>query len=179
MEMLQSFLHKSVVACVRDEGQLELSTFYDENSLVRVMFNLFSSGGEGDDDNDDDEETVYPQYLEDSYYSEEYAYATEMDYPIMKKLAKVVIKDDKKESAYTSTATGESSVTRLPREPIMGPAMYPPGNPSFNPTLGFGSIPTINSRVRGLRGGYAKYHDEKFNLPSAQANTGAILVDKT
>ncbi|WOL01363.1 hypothetical protein Cni_G10079 [Canna indica] len=60
----------------------------------------------------------------------------------------------------------------------MGPAMYPPATPSnYNPYgIGSSSLPIINSRVNGLRGGYSKQHDEKFMLPSAQSNTGAILV---
>ncbi|WOL20158.1 hypothetical protein Cni_G28960 [Canna indica] len=72
------------------------------------------------------------------------------------------------------------AATRIPIFSTLTPrrVLYPPGIPSsYNPNgVGSSNIPIISSRVNGLRGGYSRQHDERFMLPSAQTNTGAILV---
>ncbi|KAJ3705794.1 hypothetical protein LUZ61_009499 [Rhynchospora tenuis] len=95
----------------------------------------------------------------------ESVYALEdMEYPLLKQLVQ-------KESVFS---TAESSLTRIPPEPIMGPAMYPPASSSRQPT-GL-QVPEIRARLNNIRGGYANQMNERYNLPSARANQGAILV---
>ncbi|KAJ3706170.1 hypothetical protein LUZ61_009875 [Rhynchospora tenuis] len=95
----------------------------------------------------------------------ESVYALEdMEYPLLKQLVQ-------KESIFS---TAESSLTRIPPEPIMGPAMYPPASSSRQPT-GL-QVPEIRARLNNIRGGYANQMNERYNLPSARANQGAILV---
>ncbi|KAJ3705006.1 hypothetical protein LUZ61_008711 [Rhynchospora tenuis] len=88
----------------------------------------------------------------------------DMEYPLLKQLIQ-------KESVFS---TAESALTRMPSEPIMGPAMYPPASSSRQPT-GL-QVPEIRARLNNIRGGYANQMNERYNLPSAQANQGAILV---
>ncbi|KAJ4748510.1 polyprotein [Rhynchospora pubera] len=54
----------------------------------------------------------------------------------------------------------------------MGPAMYPPGSRQPQNL----QIPEIKARLDNIRGGYARQMNERFNLPTAQASQGAILV---
>ncbi|WOL20207.1 hypothetical protein Cni_G29011 [Canna indica] len=90
---------------------------------------------------------------------------------MIRQLSKEVEKVKLTESAFS---TAESSFTRLPKEPVMGPALYPPASGQRQAPVR--DIPTIHSRLNNLTGGYSKQHSERFNLPSAQTNTGAILV---
>ncbi|KAJ3689111.1 hypothetical protein LUZ61_018275 [Rhynchospora tenuis] len=89
----------------------------------------------------------------------------DMEYPIMQKL---------KQATETALSTAESSMTRLPQEPVMGPAMYPPASSSRQPQQY--NVPEIKARLDNIRGGYAHQMNERFNLPTAQAGQGAILV---
>ncbi|KAJ3708513.1 hypothetical protein LUZ61_012218 [Rhynchospora tenuis] len=89
----------------------------------------------------------------------------DMEYPIMRKL---------KQATETALSTAESSMTRLPQEPVMGPAMYPPASSSRQPQQY--NVPEIKARLDNIRGGYAHQMNERFNLPTAQAGQGAILV---
>ncbi|WOK92558.1 pentatricopeptide repeat-containing protein [Canna indica] len=57
----------------------------------------------------------------------------------------------------------------------MGPAMYPPSGNTQRPIFQ-GDVSQMKMKVNNLRGGYAKAYNEKYTLPSAQSNTGAILV---
>ncbi|KAJ3705507.1 hypothetical protein LUZ61_009212 [Rhynchospora tenuis] len=86
----------------------------------------------------------------------------EMDYLILRKM---------KESVFS---TAESSLTRLPQEPVMGPAMYPPASSSRQPQQY--NVPEIKARLDNIHGGYSHQMNERFNLPTAQAGQGAILV---
>jgi len=92
--------------------------------------------------------------------------AEEMEYPLLRKLFSQSTKTE------TVFSTAESSMTNIPKEPIMGPSLYPPS--TRRPTSF--DIPEIRSRVDNLRGGYARQNDGRFNLPTAQAGLGAILV---
>ncbi|KAJ3700824.1 hypothetical protein LUZ61_004529 [Rhynchospora tenuis] len=89
----------------------------------------------------------------------------DMEYPILRKL---------KQATETAFSTAESSMTQLPQEPVMGPAMYPPASSSRRPQQY--NVPEIKARLDNIRGGYAHQMNEKFNLPTAQAGQGAILV---
>ncbi|KAJ3708598.1 hypothetical protein LUZ61_012303 [Rhynchospora tenuis] len=89
----------------------------------------------------------------------------DMEYPIMRKL---------KQTTETALSIAESSMTRLPQEPVMGPAMYPPASSSRQPQQY--NVPEIKARLDNIRGGYAHQMNERFNLPTAQAGQGAILV---
>ncbi|KAJ1685927.1 hypothetical protein LUZ63_017317 [Rhynchospora breviuscula] len=86
-----------------------------------------------------------------------------MEYPQFKNLKKKV---------ETVLSTAESSFTRVPPEPIMGPAMYPLGS---RQPQGL-QVPEIRARLDNIRRDYARQMNEKFNLPTAQVSQGAILV---
>ncbi|KAJ4791831.1 polyprotein [Rhynchospora pubera] len=117
---------------------------------------LAKSGGE--DASSPNSKTKWDENLFETVYMVE-----EMEYPQFKNLKKKV---------ETVLSTAESSLTRIPPEPIMGPAMYPPGSKQPQNL----QIPEIKARLDNIRGGYARQMNERFNLPTAQASQGAILV---
>ncbi|KAJ1700152.1 hypothetical protein LUZ63_008664 [Rhynchospora breviuscula] len=100
---------------------------------------------------------------DDDHPSETIYMLGEMEYPQFKNL---------REKVETVLSSAESSITRIPPEPIMGPAMYPPGSRQPQNL----QVPEIRARLDNVRGGYAKQMNERFNLPTAQASQGAILV---
>ncbi|KAJ1698622.1 hypothetical protein LUZ63_007134 [Rhynchospora breviuscula] len=100
---------------------------------------------------------------DDDHLSETIYMLGEMEYPQFKNL---------REKVETVLSSAESSITRIPPEPIMGPAMYPPGSRQPQNL----QVPEIRARLDNVRGGYAKQMNERFNLPTAQASQGAILV---
>ncbi|KAJ4730477.1 polyprotein, partial [Rhynchospora pubera] len=121
------------------------------------LLSLLAKGG-GEDASSPNSKTKWDEDLFETVYMVE-----EMEYPQFKNLKKKV---------ETVLSTAESSLTRIPPEPIMGPAMYPPGSRQpQNP-----QIPEIKARLGNIRGGYARQMNERFNLPTAQASQGAILV---
>ncbi|KAJ4809322.1 polyprotein [Rhynchospora pubera] len=132
--------------------QLDASANRDEDLL-----SLLAKGG-GEDDSSPNSKTKWDEDLFETVYMVE-----EMEYPQFKNLEKKV---------ETVLSTAESSLTRIPPEPIMGPAMYPPG--SRQPQSS--QIPEIKARLGNIRGGYARQMNERFNLPTAQDSQGAILV---
>ncbi|KAJ4768479.1 polyprotein [Rhynchospora pubera] len=121
------------------------------------LLSLLAKGG-GEDASSPNSKTKWDEDLFETVYIVE-----EMEYPQFNNLKKKV---------ETVLSTAESSLTRIPPEPIMGPAMYPPGSRQpQNP-----QIPEIKARLGNIRGGYARQMNERFNLPTAQASQGAILV---
>ncbi|KAJ4816125.1 polyprotein [Rhynchospora pubera] len=133
-------------------SQLDASANRDEDLL-----SLLAKGG-GEDASSPNSKTKWDEDLFETVYMVE-----EMEYPQFKNLKKKV---------ETVLSTAESSLTRIPPEPIMGPAMYPPG--SRQPQNS--QIPEIKARLGNIRGGYARQMNERFNLPTAQVSQGAILV---
>ncbi|KAJ4804653.1 polyprotein [Rhynchospora pubera] len=121
------------------------------------LLSLLAKGG-GEDASFPNSKTKWDEDLFETVYMVE-----EMEYPQFKKLKKKV---------ETVLSTAESSLTRIPPEPIMGPAMYPPGSRQPQNL----QIPEIKARLDNIRGGYARQMNERFNLPTAQASQGAILV---
>ncbi|KAJ4792967.1 polyprotein [Rhynchospora pubera] len=121
------------------------------------LLSLLAKGG-GEDASFPNYKTKWDEDLFETVYMVE-----EMEYPQFKKLKKKV---------ETVLSTAESSLTRIPPEPIMGPAMYPPGSRQPQNL----QIPEIKARLNNIRGGYARQMNERFNLPTAQASQGAILV---
>ncbi|KAJ4778498.1 polyprotein [Rhynchospora pubera] len=121
------------------------------------LLSLLAKGG-GKDASFPNSKTKWDVDLFETVYMVE-----EMEYPQFKKLKKKV---------ETVLSTAESSLTRIPPEPIMGPAMYPPGSRQPQNL----QIPEIKARLDNIRGGYARQMNERFNLPTAQASQGAILV---
>ncbi|KAJ4775064.1 polyprotein [Rhynchospora pubera] len=121
------------------------------------LLSLLAKGG-GEDASSPNSKTKWDEDLFETVYMVE-----EMEYPQFKKLKKKV---------ETVLSTAESSLTRIPPEPIMGPAMYPPGSRQPQNL----QIPEIKARLDNIRGGYARQTNERFNLPTGQASQGAILV---
>ncbi|KAJ4791359.1 polyprotein [Rhynchospora pubera] len=121
------------------------------------LLSLLAKGG-GEDASSPNSKTKWDEDLFETVYMVE-----EMEYPQFKNLRKKV---------ETVLSTAESSLTRIPPEPIMGPAMYPPGSKQPQNL----QIPEIKARLDNIRGGYARQMNERFNLPIAQASQGAILV---
>ncbi|KAJ3688186.1 hypothetical protein LUZ61_017350 [Rhynchospora tenuis] len=123
------------------------------------LLHLLSKGGEGSS-------TTFSETIWDKPPQDETILMMEdMEYPIMRKL---------KQATETALSTAESSMTRLPQEPVLGPAMYPPASSSRQPQQY--NVPEIKARLDNIRGGYAHQMNERFNLPTAQAGQGAILV---
>ncbi|KAJ4793648.1 polyprotein [Rhynchospora pubera] len=121
------------------------------------LLSLLAKGG-GEDVSSPNSKTKWDEDLFETVYMVE-----EMEYPQFKNLKKKV---------ETVLSTAESSLTRIPPEPIMGPVMYPPGSRQPQNL----QIPEIKVRLDNIRGGYARQMNERFNLPTAQASQGAILV---
>ncbi|KAJ4795173.1 polyprotein [Rhynchospora pubera] len=141
-----------ILSTVQFLSQLGAPANQDEDLL-----SLLAKGG-GEDVSSPNSKTKWDEDLFETIYMIE-----EMEYPQFKNLKKKV---------ETVLSTAESSLTRIPPEPIMGPAMYPPGSRQPQNL----QIPEIKARLDNIRGGYARQMNERFNLPTAQANQGAILV---
>ncbi|KAJ4773202.1 polyprotein [Rhynchospora pubera] len=141
-----------ILSTVQFLSQLGAPANQDEDLL-----SLLAKGG-GEDVSSPNSKTKWDEDLFETVYMVE-----EMEYPQFKNLKKKV---------ETVLSTAESSLTRIPPEPIMGPAMYPPGSRQPQNL----QIPEIKARLDNIRGGYARQMNERFNLPTAQASQGAILV---
>ncbi|KAJ4755548.1 polyprotein [Rhynchospora pubera] len=141
-----------ILSTVQFLSQLGAPANQDEDLL-----SLLAKGG-GEDVSSPNSKTKWDEDLFETVYMIE-----EMEYPQFKNLKKKV---------ETVLSTAESSLTRIPPEPIMGPAMYPPGSRQPQNL----QIPEIKARLDNIRGGYARQMNERFNLPTAQASQGAILV---
>ncbi|KAJ4784381.1 polyprotein [Rhynchospora pubera] len=141
-----------ILSTVQFLSQLGAPANQDEDLL-----SLLAKGG-GEDVSSPNSKTKWDKDLFETVYMIE-----EMEYPQFKNLKKKV---------ETVLSTAESSLTRIPPEPIMGPAMYPPGSRQPQNL----QIPEIKARLDNIRGGYARQMNERFNLPTAQASQGAILV---
>ncbi|KAJ1696695.1 hypothetical protein LUZ63_005207 [Rhynchospora breviuscula] len=141
-----------ILSSVQFLSQMDAPTNQNEDLL-----HLLAKGGE-EDASFPDSETKWDKYPPETIYMIE-----EMEYPQFKNFKKKV---------ETVLSTAESSFTRVPPEPIMGPAMYPPGSRQPQNL----QISEIKARLDNIRGGYAKQMNERFNLPTAQASQGTILV---
>ncbi|KAJ3685689.1 hypothetical protein LUZ61_014853 [Rhynchospora tenuis] len=141
-----------------EDDFLSIFSYYNEPEQEDLL-NLFSKGGEESGTNFS--ETIWDK----SPHDETILMMEDMEYPIMRKL---------KQATETALSTAESSMTRLPQEPVMGPATYPPAR-SFRQPQQY-NVPEIKARLNNIRGGYAHQMNERFNLPTAQASQGAILV---
>ncbi|KAJ4790953.1 polyprotein [Rhynchospora pubera] len=141
-----------ILSTVQFLSQLGAPANQDEDLL-----SLLAKGG-GEDISSPNSKTKWDEDLFETVYMIE-----EMEYPQFKNLKKKV---------ETVLSTAESSLTRIPPEPIMGPAMYPPGSRQPQNL----QIPEIKARLDNICGGYARQMNERFNLPTAQASQGAILV---
>ncbi|KAJ1685823.1 hypothetical protein LUZ63_017213 [Rhynchospora breviuscula] len=141
-------------------SQLDAPINHEEDLL-----SLFAKGGGNEDTSSQISAEIkwddHPS--DDDHLSETIYMLGEMEYPQFKNL---------REKVETVLSSAESSITRIPPEPIMGPAMYPPGSRQPQNL----QIPEIRARLDNIRGGYAKQMNERFNLPTAQASQGAILV---
>ncbi|KAJ3697529.1 hypothetical protein LUZ61_001234 [Rhynchospora tenuis] len=125
------------------------------------LLNLLSEGGERDTNSRISHcETIWD---EDEPTGESISLMEEMEYPMLRQL---------QQQTEAAKSTAESSMTRLPQEPVMGPALYPPARSSGAQL----NVPEIQGRLNNIRGGYAQQFNERFNLPSAQTSQGAILV---
>ncbi|KAJ4798521.1 polyprotein [Rhynchospora pubera] len=141
-----------ILSTVQFLSQLGAPANQDEDLL-----SLLAKGG-GEDVSSPNSKTKWDEDLFETVYMVE-----EMEYPQFKNLKKKV---------ETVLSTAESSLTRIPPEPIMGPTMYPPGSRQPQNL----QIPEIKARLDNIRGGYARQMNERFNLLTAQASQGAILV---
>ncbi|KAJ1689262.1 hypothetical protein LUZ63_013417 [Rhynchospora breviuscula] len=145
-----------LLSTVQFLSQLDAPADQDED-----LISLWSKGGGNDASSQKNENTAEIKW--DEYPSEAIYMIEEMEYPQFKNL---------KEKVETVLSLAESSLTRIPPEPIMGPAMYPPGSRQPQNL----QVPEIRARLDNIRGGYARQMNERFNLPTAQASQGAILV---
>ncbi|KAJ1697303.1 hypothetical protein LUZ63_005815 [Rhynchospora breviuscula] len=143
-----------LLSTVQFLSQLDTPATQDEDLLSL----LAKDGGDASFPNSENSEIKWDEYPSETIYVLE-----EMEYPQFKNL---------KEKVETVLSSAESSLTRIPPEPIMGPAMYPPGSRQPQNL----QVPEIRARLDNIRGGYARQMSERFNLPTAQASQGAILV---
>ncbi|KAJ1693498.1 hypothetical protein LUZ63_010196 [Rhynchospora breviuscula] len=146
-------IEDDLLSTVQFLSQLDAPADQDENLLSLLAKN----GGDASFPNSENSEIKWDEYPSESIYMLE-----EMEYPQFKNL---------KEKLETVLSSAESSLTRIPPEPIMGPAMYPPGSRQPQNL----QVPEIRARLDNIRGGYARQMNERFNLPTAQASQGAIL----
>ncbi|KAJ3704990.1 hypothetical protein LUZ61_008695 [Rhynchospora tenuis] len=151
-----------MMTCQWDESEEEEDDFLNIFSCYNQpeqedLLNLLSGGGGGYAQT----ETIWDEPPQ----NETILMMEDMEYPILRKM---------KQASETALSTAESSMMRLPQEPVMGPAMYPPASSSRQPQQY--NVPEIKARLDNIRGGYAHQMNERFNLPTAQAGQGAILV---
>ncbi|KAJ1698241.1 hypothetical protein LUZ63_006753 [Rhynchospora breviuscula] len=145
-------IEDDLLSTVQFLSQLDVPADQDEDLL-----RLLAKGG-GNDASFQNAEIKWDEYPSETIYMLE-----EMEYPQFKNL---------KEKVETVLSSAESSLTRIPPEPIMGPAMYPPGSRQPQNL----QVPEIRARLDNIHCGYARQMNKKFNLPTAQVSQGAILV---
>ncbi|KAJ3691582.1 hypothetical protein LUZ61_020746 [Rhynchospora tenuis] len=140
------------------EEFLSIFTQYQQNNEKDLLNLLSKGGGRGTNSVISHCETIW-----DEPTGESISLMEEMEYPMLRQL---------QQQTEAAKSTAESSMTRLPQEPVMGPVSYPPARSSGAQL----NVPEIQGRLNNIRGGYAQQFNERFNLPSAQASQGAILV---
>lgn len=95
----------------------------------------------------------------------------ELYYPKLKEFTKFIQKTE--HQAFPSTFD-VTSANNPPREPVMGPPVYPPARGSVQ------SVYTPNYQYpkgsANFRGDYGTYHNSQWTLPPAMLGTGAMLI---
>ncbi|KAJ4779248.1 polyprotein [Rhynchospora pubera] len=151
-----------MMTCESESDDLEVIRFWSHQEQGEDLLRLLAEGcGSSEKDPVKTEEELIK--AETIWDEEIICMMEDMEYPQFRNL---------KQKMESALSTADSSITRIPPEPTMGPALYPPG--SSRPQQM--QIPEIRARVNNLRGGYSQQMNERFNLPTTQANQGAMLV---